>query len=64
MSYEGTRFEQTMLCCLTNASCGYLGTSKAYEEGGYETKTSNYKAGVDHILVNGMCELLEELKEK
>ena len=60
--YAGSPFENTMLCCLTNASCGYIATSKAYEEGGYETKTSVYKAGADDILVEGMQELLQELK--
>ena len=60
--YKVSPFDNTMLCCLTNASCGYLGTSQAYEEGGYELRASVYKAGVDDILVNGMQELLQELK--
>ena len=60
--YESSPFEHTMLCCLVNASCGYVATSKAYEEGGYEAKTSNYKAGADDIMVNSMCQLLRELR--
>lgn len=59
---ESTPFENTMVCCQINASTGYFPTSKAYEEGGYEAKTSVYAPGADNILVNGMNDLLNSLK--
>lgn len=60
--YEKTPFENMILSCQTNASCGYIGTSRAYDEGGYETLTSSYKRGVDDVMVEGMLSLLEKLK--
>ena len=60
--YEKTPFENMILSCQTNASCGYIGTSRAYEEGGYETLTSSYKKGVDNVMVDGMLALLEKIK--
>jgi len=60
--YENAPLEEMMLCALTNASCGYIGTSLAYEEGGYETLTSSYKKGVDRVMIDGMLRLLRQLK--
>ena len=57
-----TPFANTMVCCQINGSTGYFPTTKAFYEGGYEAKTSVYAAGVDDILVNSMCQLLEKLK--
>lgn len=54
-------FKTTVLCCLTNNSSGYIPTSKAYEEGGYEAGSSALKPGSDNILVNGMVELFKEI---
>lgn len=59
---KDTPFENTMVCCQINASTGYFPTSQAYEEGGYEARTSVYAPGADNILVNGMLELLKSLK--
>jgi len=60
--YEKAPFENMILSCQTNASCGYVGTSRAYDEGGYETLTSSYKKGVDDVMVEGMLSLLNKLK--
>ena len=60
--YRESPFDTMMLCAQTNAACGYIGTEKAYDEGGYETVTSSYKKGVDNVLVDGMLSLLERLK--
>ena len=54
-------FKKTIVCCLTNCSSGYIPTSKAYDEGGYEARGSNLKKGSDDILVNEMNELLKSL---
>ena len=51
-----------MNCCLTNGGDSYIPTSRAYDEGGYESRSSKLKKGVDDIAVNGMLELLKEVK--
>jgi len=55
-------FKETILCCLTNTSGGYIPTREAYLEGGYEAKSSSLKPGGDDIMVEGMTELLNSLK--
>ncbi len=54
-------FKETVLCCLTNSAGGYIPTRKAYEEGGYEARTSNLRPGGDDIIAEGMRQLLNEL---
>ncbi len=62
--YEGSAFDTTILCGLTNGGDSYFPTSRAYEEGGYEARTSRLKKGADNIIVNGTIDLLNELKNK
>jgi hypothetical protein len=59
---EASAFKETILCALTNSAGGYIPTSKAYEEGGYEARASKLKPGGDDIIAEGMQELLESLK--
>ena len=54
-------FEKTVLCCLTNSQGGYIPTRSAYDEGGYEAKSSSLKPGSDDIIVDGMTKLLRKL---
>ena len=54
-------FKETILCALTNSEGGYIPTRKAYDEGGYEAKSSPLRPGGDDIIVEGMRELLREL---
>ena len=54
-------FKSTFVCCLTNGGDGYFPTSKAYDEGGYEAKSSRLKKGVDNIILDGIKELLNTL---
>jgi len=49
-------------CCLTNGSQGYYPMKESFDEGGYEARSSNYKADVAEKLVSGSRELLAELK--
>lgn len=51
-----------MVCCLTNGGDSYFPTSRAYDEGGYEARTSRLKKGGDDIIVTGMAELFADLK--
>ena len=58
-SYSG---KHIMVCCLTNGGDSYFPTSSAYDEGGYEARTSRLKKGGDDIIVGGMTELISQLK--
>ena len=51
-----------LVCCLTNGGDSYFPTSKAYDEGGYEARTSRLKKGGDDIIVNGISALTEGLE--
>ena len=62
--YADSPFDTTILCCLTNGGESYFPTSRAYEEGGYEARTSRLKKGADNIIVKGTTDLLNELKNK
>lgn len=55
-------FKNTVLCCLTNSAGGYIPTSNAYAEGGYEARGCVLKKGGDDIMIKGMSELLNEIK--
>ena len=57
----GSPYENTILCCLTNGSGGYIPTRQAYDEGGYEAGSSALRPGSDDILVESMCDLLKKL---
>ncbi len=51
-----------MPTALTNGNIGYFPMKSAYDEGGYEAKTSNFKAGVAEIIIENAIQLLNELK--
>lgn len=55
-------FDVTVLCCLTNNAGGYIPTTKAYDEGGYEAGNSALKPGGDDIIVNAMQDVFEQIK--
>lgn len=48
--------------CLTNASEGYFPMQEAYDEGGYESRSSYYKAGVAELLIDEGKQLMATLK--
>lgn len=55
-------FKLIMPCCLTNGDEGYYPMQEAYDEGGYEARSSNFKAGVAELLIEEGKKLLEEIK--
>ena len=59
---EETPFENTMVCALLNGSGGYFPSTQAYSEGGYEVLTSSFGPGTDELLIQGLINLLEDLK--
>ena len=49
-------------CCLTNGCEGYFPMQDAYDEGGYEARSSNFKAGVAEKLIVEGKQVLNSLK--
>ena len=56
-------WEMILPCALTNGSNGYFPMKSAFDEGGYEARTSNYKGGVAESIVAAGKELLNSLKK-
>ena len=50
-------------CCLTNGNEGYFPMQEAYDEGGYESQSSFFKAGVAEFLIDEGTKLLNELRK-
>lgn len=48
--------------CNTNGKEGYFPTEDAYTEGGYEARSSNFKAGVAELLIAEGTALLESIR--
>ena len=59
---EATGYDLIIPCCIMNGRNGYFPMNNAYEEGGYEASTSNFKAGVADHMINAGKELLGEIK--
>ncbi len=49
-------------CALSNGYEGYFPTREAYEEGGYEARSSYFKAGVAELFIKEGLELLKQLR--
>jgi len=54
-------FELVMHTCITNGYEGYFPMKDAYDEGGYEARSSRFKAGVAENLIEEGKSLLKEL---
>ncbi len=50
-------------CCLTNGDAGYFPMQDAYDEGGYEARSSDYAAGVAERIIEGGISLLDQLRD-
>ena len=50
-------------CCLTNGAIGYFPMQNAYDEGGYESASSKFKAGVAERIIDEAKVMLGMLKE-
>lgn len=53
-----------MVCptCLTNGSRGYFPMKDSYDEGGYEARSSSYKAGVAETIIEAGTKILDGLR--
>ncbi|MCI8599886.1 MAG: hypothetical protein HFJ10_15840 [Lachnospiraceae bacterium] len=49
--------------CITNGYEGYFPMLDAYDEGGYEARSSRFKAGVAEIIVEEGLQLLKEIQK-
>ena len=54
-------FAMTLYCCCANGCEAYFPTHDAYAEGGYEARSSKFRAGVAEALAENGAELLREL---
>ncbi|MBR2937076.1 MAG: hypothetical protein IKB80_01055 [Oscillospiraceae bacterium] len=59
---EAEGWDMVMPTCMTNGREGYFPTKDAYDEGGYEAKASNYKAGAAEQLIREGKDLLATLR--
>ena len=60
---EAEGWDLVIPCCLTNGSEGYFPMKDAYDEGGYEAKSSVYKAGTAEKLIKEGLSVLDELSK-
>ena len=51
-------------CCITNGYEGYFPMREAYDEGGYEARSSVYAAGVAERIIEESLSLLGDLRRK
>lgn len=56
-------WEMVLPVCNANGKEGYFPMKSAYDEGGYESRSSLFKAGVDEILIKEGKNILKELKK-
>ncbi len=59
---ESPDWAAVLPCCLTNGGEGYFPMLDAYEEGGYEARSSRFGAGTAEKIVGEGLALLRELK--
>ena len=59
---EGSPFAIALPCCCANGYEGYFPMQEAYDEGGYEARSSNFKAGVAEKLIENGIKLMMEVK--
>ncbi len=55
-------FDMIIPCCLTNGSEGYFPMQDSYDEGGYEARSSRFKAGVAELIIEEGQKLLRNIK--
>lgn len=60
---KAENWELVIPMCLINGSNGYFPMRDAYEEGGYEAKTSNFKAGVAELIIENGLQMLAGLEK-
>lgn len=59
---EAGGFELIVPTCITNGYEGYFPMKDSYDEGGYEARSSNFKAGVAEFIIEEGKSLLKEME--
>ncbi len=59
---ETKGYELVLPTCCTNGYEGYFPMQEAYDEGGYEAGSSNFKAGVAELIIREGQDLLSQMK--
>ncbi len=60
---EAKGWDMIMPCCLVNGEEGYFPMQDSYDEGGYEARSSRFKAGVSELIIKEGKDLLNTLKK-
>ena len=60
---EAEGWDMVMPMCLTNGSDGYFPMKEAYDEGGYESRSSRFKVGVAERIIEEGKQILSQLKK-
>ena len=59
---EAAGWDLILPCCLTNGCEGYFPMKDSYDEGGYEARSSRYKAGTAEIIIEEGKALLDSIR--
>ena len=59
---ESEGWDMVMPSCLTNGGEGYFPMQDSYDEGGYEARSSRYKAGTAELIIEEAKALLAGLR--
>jgi len=60
---ESEGWDMVLPTCLTNGSEGYFPMKDAYDEGGYEARSSSFKSGVAERIIEIGLDMLSELRK-
>ena len=58
---ELSPYKYTFMITNCNGSSGYLVTDEAYEEGGYEVRSTRVKSGAEKAIIENLLEMINEL---
>jgi hypothetical protein len=61
---EAKNWKMVIPTCLTNADEGYFPMMDSYEEGGYEARSSNFKAGVAEKIIEEGKTMLASMRKQ
>ena len=59
---EADGWELVLTTCITNGKHGYFPMREAYDEGGYESRSSFFKAGVAETIIDESKKLLSDIR--
>lgn len=59
---EAQGWDLVLPCCQTNDRIGYFPMQEAYDEGGYEARSSYFKAGVAELIIKEGTDILNQLR--